>query len=174
MRNFHKLSGGIAVGPLMANIARQPHLWDSDKLRTGIAGGPHGQASDIILRFGKPDINDLYPSDDKPAMALLGAKGLPLQIMALVGGSEIGRVLVTRLGPGKRILPHADEGAYSERFDRYHICLQSLPGNVFRCGDESISPETGDLWWFNNGIVHEITNNSQDDRVTLIVDVRID
>lgn len=107
-------------------------------------------------------------------MALLGAKQTALQIMGLVGGSELGRVLVTRLGPGKRILPHADEGEYSKRFDRYHVCLQSLPGNVFRCGDESISPETGDLIWFNNKVEHEITNNSKDDRVTLIVDIRID
>lgn len=158
----------------MSAIARQPHLWDSDKLRTGIANGPHADASDIILRFGKPDINDLYPSEDRTAMALLGAKGIALQILNLVGGSELGRVLITRLPPGKRILPHADEGAYSERFDRYHVCLQSLPGNVFRCGDEQISPETGDLWWFANGIEHEIVNNSQDDRITLIIDCRID
>jgi hypothetical protein len=174
MRNFHRLAQGLAVGPLMASIARHPDLWDSDKLRTGIANGPHAEASDIILRFGKPDINDLYPSDDRPAMALLGAKGMALQIMTLVGGSELGRVLVTRLEPGKHILPHADEGTYSDRFDRYHVCLQSLPGNLFRCGDEAISPETSDLWWFNSSIEHEIANNSKDDRITLIVDVRID
>lgn len=174
MRNFHKLSGGIVVGPLMATIARHSELWNNDDLRTALPESPHAQASDMILRFGRPDINDLYPADDRPSMALLGAKQTALQVMGLVGGSELGRVLVTRLEPGKRILPHVDEGAYSERFDRYHVSLQSLPGNVFRCGDEQVSPETGDLYWFNNNIEHEIVNNSNDSRITLIIDVRID
>lgn len=158
----------------MATIARHSELWNEDTLRTKIKGSPHFDVSDIILRFGRPDINDLYPSDDRPSMAVLGAKGMALQIMTLVGGCELGRVLVTRLEPGMRILPHADEGGYSERFDRYHVSLQSLPGNVFRCGDEKISPETGDLWWFNNNIEHEIVNNSVGDRINLVVDVRID
>jgi len=174
MLNFHRLAQNIAVGPLLASIARRPDLWDADKLRTLFENSPHAQAQDIILRFGKPDINDLYPCEDRSAMALLGAKSIALSVMQLAGGSELGRVLVTRLCPGKRILPHADEGAYSERFDRYHVCLQSLPGVTFRCGGEKISPASGELWWFRNGLEHEIVNNSADDRITMIIDVRID
>lgn len=174
MRNFHKLSGGIAVGPLMATLMRHPELWNENRLRTSIPHGPHNEVDDIILRFGAPSIDDIGPSEDKPPMGLLKAKEMALGVMQLVGGSELGRVVITRLEPGKKIYAHCDEGKYSERFDRYHICLQSLPGNVFRCGEEVISPVTGDLWWFDNTILHEITNNSADSRITCIVDVRID
>lgn len=158
----------------MAAIARRPDLWNADRLRTEFKHSPHEQASDIILRFGAGNIHDLHPNIDRPAMASLGAKGMALQIMGLVGGSELGRVLVTRLAPGKTILPHADEGDYNRWFDRYHVCLQSLPGVTFRCGEEKVSPISGELWWFNNKIEHEIINNSADDRITMIVDVRID
>lgn len=174
MLNFHRLAQNIDVGRLLASIARRPDLWDADKLRTGFEHSPHAEAHDIVLRFGPANIHDPHPNIDRPAMAALGAKQMALQIMGLVGGSELGRVLVTRLEPGKRILPHADEGEYNAYFDRYHVCLQSLPGNVFRCGDEQITPLTGELWWFNNKREHEIINNSSDSRMTLIIDTRID
>lgn len=174
MLNFHRLAQNIDVGRLMASIARRPDLWDADRLRTDFEHSPHAEAQDIILRFGAASVHDLHPNIDRPAMTDLGAKPMALQIMGLVGGSELGRVIVTRLEPGKRILPHADEGEYNEWFDRYHVCLQSLPGNVFRCGDEQIAPLSGELYWFNNRLDHEIVNNSQDDRITLIIDIRID
>lgn len=174
MLNFYRLAQNIAVAPLLASIARRPDLWNADKMRTLFEHSPHAQASDIILRFGAGNIHDIHPNTDRPAMAALGAKPMALQIMSLVGGSELGRVLVTRLEPGKRILPHADEGEYNAWFDRYHLCLQSLPGVTFRCGHEKVSPLSGELWWFNNKIEHDIVNNSADDRITLIIDVRID
>jgi hypothetical protein len=31
---------------------------------------------------------------------------------------------------------------------------------------------TGEVWWFNNAIEHEVVNNSADDRIHLIVDIR--
>jgi len=158
----------------MASIARRPDLWNADDLRTSFEHSPHAQCADIILRFGAASVHALHPNIDRPAMAVLGAKSMALQVMGLVGGTELGRVLITRLEPGKRILPHADEGEYNRWFDRYHICLQSLPGVTFRCGEEKISPATGDLIWFNNRLEHEIVNNSADSRITMIVDVRID
>ena len=32
---------------------------------------------------------------------------------------------------------------------------------------------TGEIWWFNNQAEHEIINNSADDRIHLIVDIRV-
>jgi uncharacterized RmlC-like cupin family protein len=173
VRNFHKLSGGIAVGPLMATIARHGELWNQDRTRTGIPNSPHGSVDDILLRFGKPSLDDLGPFENKPSMALLEARAMVLGVMQLVGGSELGRVIITRLPPGAKIGAHADEGEYARRMVRHQVMVQSLPGNVFRCGDESISTETGELFWFNSSIEHEVINNSKDDRISLIIDCRI-
>lgn len=135
---------------------------------------PHSEASDVILRFGKPDMDDVGPFENRPSMALLGALGTALSVMQLVGGSELGRVIVTRLPSGAHILPHADEGEYARRMTRHQIMLQCEPGNVFKCGDESLAPATGDLFWFNTALEHEVINNSAHDRLALIVDCRID
>lgn len=135
---------------------------------------PHGEASDVILRFGKPSVDDHGPFDNRPSMAVLGALQTVLGVMQLVGGSELGRVIVTRLPPGGRILPHADEGEYAARFTRHQIMLQCEPGNVFKCGGESLAPTTGDLFWFNHHLEHEVINNSAHDRLAMIIDCRID
>ena len=174
MQNFHRLAQGLAIGPLMATLMRHPELWDEDRTRTTIPGGPHAEAQDVILRFGKPSIDDTGPFENRPSMGTLGAMATVLGVMQLVGGSELGRVMITRLGPGKCILPHADEGLYPERFTRHQIMLQCDPGNVFKCGGESLAPNTGDLFWFNHRLEHEVINNSAHDRIALIIDCRID
>jgi hypothetical protein len=31
---------------------------------------------------------------------------------------------------------------------------------------------TGDIWWFNNRIEHEVINNSATERIHMVVDIR--
>lgn len=174
MRNFHRLAQSVNVAPLLATLFRHPELWDEDRLRTTMPNTPHADASDIILRFGKPSVDDHGPFHSRPSMAVLGALPTALSVMQLVGGSELGRVIITRLPPGGRILPHSDDGQYARLMTRHQVMLQSLPGNTFRCGEDSILPISGELWWFNTELEHEVINNSADDRIVLIVDCRID
>lgn len=175
MRYFFKLADNVMVLPLMEQLARHHELWNADKTRTTFEGTPHAQVDDILLRFGKPDGDDLDASDLEPMRTLKGAKSLALSVMQLVSGSRLGRVVVTRLEPGKKILPHADvKGAYSSYYTRYHVVLQGLPGSMFSCGDETVNMLTGSAWWFNAKAEHSLSNNSRDDRVHMLVDVRVD
>lgn len=174
MRNFHRLAQNLAIGPLMATLMRHPELWDQDRTRTTIPQGPHSQAQDILLRFGKPDLDDTGPFENRPPMAILGALATVLGVMQLVGGSELGRVMVTRLPPGAKIGLHADEGGYARRFTRHQLMLQCAPGVQFICGGETFCASGGDLFWFNSHLEHEVINNGPDDRIALIVDCRID
>jgi len=50
--------------------------------------------------------------------------------------------------------------------------LQSQPGVDFRAGDEHVFMPTGSVWWFQNKEEHEVINNSADDRIHLVVDIR--
>lgn len=175
MRYFQKMLENVIVMPLMNDIARQPVLWNANKARTTFEGTPHAQVDDILLRFGKPDGDDLE-APDLPSIKLLPrAKDMALTVMQIVGGTRLGRVVITKMEPGKKILPHADvKGLYSKYYTRYHIALLGLPGSLFTCGDETVNMRTGELWWFDASEVHSVSNNSADDRVHLLVDVRID
>lgn len=175
MRYFHKIAEGVVVLPIFHTLMRNPQLWDQDTTRTTFEGTPHDEVNDVLLRFGPPDGNDLEATD-RPAMKLLPeVKKLALDVMRMVGGSRLGRIVVTKLEPGSKIAPHADTmGAYSKYYTRYHIVLQGLPGSMFGCGDETVNMLTGEIWWFDASAEHYLINNSKDDRVHLLVDVRID
>lgn len=197
MKNFQCLGTGVDVAPLLNAVLRND-LWNKNLLRTTHPDSPHKQVDDIWLRFnvipsdnpfgtdhayekflGKPIEHDLSSvTDDKESInypawfALPEAQNIALNLMRQVRGERLGRVLITRLSPGKTISPHVDGGAPAEYYSRYHVSLQGLPGQMFHCGDETVVIRTGEVWWFNNLQTHAIENNSTDDRITLIIDVR--
>lgn len=55
---------------------------------------------------------------------------------------------------------------------RYHLVVQGLPGSMYRCGEEEVCMQTGETWWFNAHLEHEIRNGSADDRIHLMCDLR--
>lgn len=178
MRNFHLLMQGIDVAPLMNAVMRQPALWNQNTLRTQHEMTPHKAVDDIWLRFNElpevvEEVIDEHESINYPAMlALPQARPLIFGLMARMEGERLGRVLITRLAPGEKIDPHVDGGAHAAYYDRFHIPLQSAPGCLFRCGDETVHMRAGDCWWFDNSVEHEVINNSAVDRVHLIIDIK--
>lgn len=179
MRNFVKIADGVDVVPLLLAVARQPHLWNQNTLRTQHPGTAHAEVDDIWLRFneipdGQPElVADATECINYPAFAALPqARPLIFGLMAKVEGERLGRCMITRLKPGGRILPHEDMGAPATYYERYHVVLLSEPGCVFAAGDEKVHMRTGEVYWFDNTQTHEVWNNSQEDRVHLIVDIR--
>ena len=177
MRNFLKVGENVDVIPLMAQIAAKPHLWDENRLRTTHPGTAHFDVSDIWLWFN--DVNDeAAVANDREVIAyrawheLPQARSLVFGLMQRLDGVRLGRVLITRLPPGKRITPHVDAGAPATYFTRYQLALQSLAGAVFRIGEERVQFHTGECWQIDNTKEHEVINNSADDRIALIMDIR--
>lgn len=179
MNNFQRLATGVNVIPLMNAIIRDSALWNQNTLRTQHPGTAHAQVDDIWLRFNEIEEDELLKvADDTECVnypawwALPQARDLIFNLMRVVEGERLGRVLVTRLRPGARVTPHCDGGAPATYYDRFHIVLHSRPGCVFRAGDEHVNMLTGEVWWFDNTKEHEVVNDSDDDRIHLIVDIR--
>lgn len=185
MRLFHKLAEGVTVLPLLHQIQARPDLWNQETLRTTHPQSPHTQVDDILLRFNDLEkwkatqdaaaVLDEHESIAYPAWkALPQAQAIVFGLMADVRAVRLGRVMITRLAPGGEIAPHEDGGSHAAYFDRYHVVLQGLPGSLFRCGGETVSMRTGEVWWFDNATTHSVVNNSSDDRIHMIVDLRLD
>ena len=179
MRNFYCLGGGLITKPLVHELMVRPELWNMDKYRTEHEGTPHNQVEDIWLRYSHPDnwLDDVHPQW-YPAWQVLQvhARGLILNVFGAAGGYELGRAFITRLHPGGEILAHVDDqGEYHNQLEkqRYHIVLQGLPGSVFRCGNETVQMQTGEVWWFDSHTEHSVVNNSEDDRIHMIVDLKL-
>lgn len=183
MRYFQQIAAGIDTLPLLHAIQRQPQLWNADKFRTTYPNTPHVEVDDILLRFSDPakcNTVSTVIGDDQliwhPAAGLLPWKPLVLDLMRRVEAFGLDRLLITRLRPGARIQPHADAtGPYvndPER-SRYHVVLQGLPGSLYRTGDETVTMLSGQVWHFDPLTEHEVINNSADDRVHMLVDLRV-
>lgn len=179
MKNF-QFVGTFDPFQLLHAIQTQPRLWNMHSLRTMYPQSPHHQAEDIWIRFNQIDVeNPLAAANDKECInyeayyCLPQVKPLLFDLMRRVEGEQLGRVLITKLAPGKQITPHEDAGAPATFYERYHCTLQNNPGSIFNCGDETVSMKSGEIWWFNNELTHSVLNNSRDDRLTLIADIRV-
>lgn len=175
MDNFFRLAKGVNVAPLLVAVNRQPELWNQNTLRTKHPKTAHGDVSDIWLMFneiGNSVENDIivkpYPAFEK----LPQARPILFDLMRLVEGVTLGRVIITKLPTGKRIIPHVDGGAPATYYTRYQVALQSLPGALFTIADETVNFESGDVWMIDNKKEHSVVNNSRDDRIVMIVDIR--
>ena len=189
MRNFLKLAQNAAVLPLLLALHRfqkSQGILKEDTYLRDYPQGPFGDTESVILRFPPRSVHeteealrkheanfDQHENVDQPAFKLLPeARPLVFGLMAAVQGERLGRVIINKLKPGGRIFAHKDTPAHAEYWDRHHIVLQASPGVVFRAGEETVYMATGEIWWFDNSEEHEVINNSDDDRIHLVVDIR--
>lgn len=177
MRHFTKIADGLDVVPLLNALAQHDELWNQNTLRTTHPASPHQQTDDIWCMFNRIPDDPAEVVDDiavipYPAWSTLPLRNLVLDLMRRVEGVQLGRVLISRLAPGKTIPEHTDQGAPATYYERYHLALQSLPGALNNSGGETVNYRMGEFWWFDNAVPHSIVNNSADDRIILVLDVR--
>jgi hypothetical protein len=189
MKNFLQIASNVPVIPLMLAIKRLDKsngIWKEDTYLRDYPQGPFGHTESIILRFPPRTVYeteeelkkaqvtiDQHENVDQPVFkSLPEARPLVFNLMAAVQGERLGRVMINKLNPGGVIYPHTDTPEHAEYWDRFHIVLQSSPGTNFRAGDEWVHMATGDIWWFNNRIEHEVINNSATERIHMVVDIR--
>lgn len=186
MENFQLLAQGVDILPLLLSIKRRPDLWNEDTYLRDYPQGPFKQIETIMLRFPVKSVYeteqevkdhlstyDQHENIDYPAYAALTeARPLVMALMARVSGERLGRVMINKIAPGGIIYPHVDTKSHTDYYSRFHIVLQSQPGVVFRAGDEQVYMGAGEAWWFDNSQEHEVLNNSGDDRIHMVIDIR--
>jgi hypothetical protein len=175
VKNFAQLTGKVDTKPLLTALEQNANLWNiiDFRKRTPIT---HDEVDDIILRFdditrysgGMDCVNYLPYKQLCPAVeqALSAVKHM-------VNGDKIGRLVITRISPGKGVKPHIDTDRASQHYRRYHLCLYGVEGNTFTAGDETVTMRTGEVWWFDNTITHHCMNTGSEDRIHLIFDISV-
>lgn len=179
LKNFSKLASTANISPLLVSIESQPDLWNQNTLRTSHPDTPHKDVDDIWLWFNelKDDvastIDDVQTHPYPAWWALPQARAIVFDLMRLVEATQLGRCVISRLPPGKKILPHVDQGSPATFYQRFQICLQSAPGCNFTIEDEQVCFKPGEIWLINNKAEHSVVNNSNLDRISMVVDLRL-
>lgn len=181
MTHIRLLYSGMNVTPLITALTRQPWLWNQHTFRTENPASPHRAVDDIWLRYNdyanrnKTDFHGPHESLWYPAYyALPQVRDLVFPLMAAVEGERLGGVLITRIPAGCRVEPHVDGGWHASYYDKYAIQLMGNERQAFQFEGQSLSAKPGDVYWLDNSKTHWVTNDSDEDRMTLIVCIRSD
>lgn len=181
--HMNRMDKTVDVSLLNKQIDAHPELWNRYTLRTQLyEDSPHREVDDIFLRYR--DFSE-FDEDDPEAFAgphesvwyaasfYLPAVGSIVRDI-LPGGSELGGVLITRIPPGKQVYPHNDAGHWHSEYyrDKYLVLLESAPGQQFCFENEIHEGRAGEVFKFNNLVPHWVVNDSDTNRVSLIIAAR--
>jgi hypothetical protein len=166
---------GLNVWPMRKALAVHPELWNQRTERTASPASPHHGLDDIWPRFADPTTMREDGSHDSiwyPAADVLPVRELVFPLMAGVRGERLGGVLITRIRPGQTCRPHTDPGWHARYYDKFAIQIEAEPEQSFHFAGHELVTKPGDVFWFDNAYTHWVTNDSQRDRITLIVCIR--
>jgi hypothetical protein len=189
VKNFRCILSGIDVQPLLQQLQAHPDLWSKDTEWTRKKGSNAAiyNEENIVLRYltlGMEPDRRLYLFEEernrdnwtRPAFHVLtAAQPIVFNLMRAVPGEHLGHVIITRLAPGAEIGEHIDRWpavAGPPYWHRHQIPLSVAPGAIFRCGDEELYMEPGNAYWFNNQVMHSVRNESGEDRISMLADIR--
>ncbi len=135
----------------------------------------HAGVDDIWLRYGRdvqdmeaPHVSEWYPVvHEIPALW-----GLVRRVCRAVRATELGGVLITRIPPGGRVEPHVDRGWHAGYYEKIAVQIKGDDEQAFHFEDASLSASDGETYTFDNSRLHWVTNDSDRERITMIVCLR--
>lgn len=143
-------------------------------------GSPHEKITDIWPRFKNPE--ECIRTGDWSSFAeehesewlkdIPGVKKICYDLMAYLEGSVLGGVLITKMNPGDDISPHVDSGWHAGYYDKYCVPIKNYPGAKFCFENNEIEPIEGEVIAFRNDVTHWVENNSNEDKIAMIICIR--
>lgn len=80
------------------------------------------------------------------------------------------RVRYMRLNAGGKVPEHTDALGWDDKA-RIHIPIQTDKHVYFYCGNDKVNMKEGEVWLIDNYDPHKVENNSETDRIHLVIDV---
>lgn len=183
MQHFDILASDIPVADALAQLEAQPALWDEHPERTH-ESSPHFGVPDVWLRYRalqeltepkkylEPHLAVFYPAwHQLPAI-----HPIVFGLMAMTKAVYLGGILITKMPPGSEVKPHHDKGSWHAEYCncKVHVPLKANESCINRCEDQSVVMFPGDAWTFSNLKMHSVENNGDDERINLIVCLRVE
>lgn len=180
VKHMEKTELTFKVDSAIQELELHPELWNQYRMRTESENSPHREVDDIWLRYKDPrlPIDQQKPHDSvwyNSIRQLPAIRTIIEKIMlAMPKGAELGGALITKIAPECQVYPHSDAGTWHSEYynSKVLVLLQSAPGQSFNFTDESHEGVAGEVFTFDNMPEHGVVNNSDIDRISLIIAIR--
>jgi Aspartyl/Asparaginyl beta-hydroxylase len=169
---------GYEVSELVEQL-QNPHVWDLYPARRY---GPHSKLSDCWCRFNAwehydPEHPERFVEEHEsvwyPVIDQLPAlKPLVFSILTRIGAIKLAGVLITRIPAREICKPHKDRGWHALQHEKIALSLQANERQAFCFEEKELRTRPGDLFTFDNSRMHWVVNDSDEPRMTLIMNVR--
>lgn len=179
MSRFVQIAAGLDTTPVLLELHRAEHLWDRNPERRLYPGTPHGQMTDITVRYmpeaeltiqtRRLEHRNVFWSAWRELPAL---RPLVFGLMTRVAAVELGSILITRLPPGGEILPHSDAGNWAPEYYNCKAHAMLAGQSITECDGEECLQRQGEVWTFDNLLMHSIRNVGECDRIVAIISMR--
>jgi len=179
MKYFKLIERSVDVALFLQEIQANPDAWTLDTERQNLKA--QRDTETIILHsHGHDWIKDTKAQRRVPvsyvgrstsnAALFLRTSAWVEEFIKRMNG-RAGRVAIVRLKPHGQVNRHIDGWLYYDLRHRYHLVVKSARGSLVRAGDEEVRMKEGEIWWFDNQVLHEAINDSDEDRIHVIFDV---
>jgi hypothetical protein len=175
LSNF-RLVSKVDVKPFLEELDAIPDLWNLDTRRQDTVPVQRETETITLRRLKRipPTANSFdgqLVQSDFDTLRHFPTLYQFLLDFAKAQSGELSRVMIVRLKPNSQVYEHYDAGQYYRIRDRYHLVLRSPEGSILTSDTEAARFREGELWWFNNKLVHEAFNESTESRVHVIFDI---
>ncbi len=155
-----------------------PEVWNErDERRKAYA---HAATSDCWVRFrdmqawdGSDGLTDEHESVWQPVVHKIPAVwSLVRKVLRRERPERLGGVLLTKIPPGGSVEPHIDSGWHAGYYEKIAVQIRGNKEQAFCFENCELRPVAGEVYTFRNDVLHWVTNDSAEDRITLIVCLR--
>jgi hypothetical protein len=85
-------------------------------------------------------------------------------------GLGLGRVALVKMAPQSQAYRHFDGEPFLVGRKRYHLVIACGKNNIIESGDDVADARPGELWFYDNAVMHRSHNRSNVERIHLIFD----
>jgi len=117
------------------------------------------QPADGVHESVEMDFSRQYPKTNALVLSLAQELGIAL-----------GRVALVKLPAHSQVYRHFDDEEYLKERDRYHLVLSCGERNLLESGNNRFNVKPGELWFFDNKVMHRAANPSDAPRLHIIFD----
>ena len=128
-------------------------MWDMESLQTDKVGKIHSNYYKLDIELFLEKIKPIYKS--------------------ICGDGYFLRILLVKLKANSNITPHIDTGDSLSNCKRTHIPIITNSKVTFTVGGETKYLKEGEIWEIDNTKEHSVKNNSNVDRIHLLIDYKI-